>query len=72
MDGTQNAPHNEPPVWLRIHPVARRLGLTPDLVVSASRAGQLPIRIQQFGRGGHQFANGSDLTKYINNLEGSP
>lgn len=63
MDETQN-----PPVWLRIHPVARRLGMSPDLVVSASRAGQLPIRIQQFGKGGHQFANARDLDNYVNQL----
>lgn len=61
-------PHNAPPVWLRIHPAARRLGLTPDLMVSASRAGQLPIRIEQFGRGGQKFANAADLAGYIDRL----
>ncbi len=67
MDEPTNA-HGNPPVWQRIHPAARRLGLTPDLMVSASRAGQLPIRIEQFGRGGHLFANTSDLVTYIDHL----
>jgi hypothetical protein len=59
---------NPPPVWERIHPAARRLGLSPDLMVSAARTGQLPIRIEQFGRGKHLFANTSDLANYINRL----
>jgi hypothetical protein len=61
-------PNGNPPVWSRIHPAARRLGLSPDLMVSAARAGQLPIRIEQFGRGGHLFANTTDLANYINRL----
>lgn len=52
------------PLWLPVNDVARpRLGMSPELLVSAVEAGQLPLRIASFGRRRLLFVNRADVEK---------
>lgn len=59
------------PLWLPVNDVARpRLGMSPELLLSAVEAGQLPLRIATFGRRGLKFVNRADVER-LEALEGA-
>ena len=52
------------PLWLPVNDVARpRLGMSPELLLSAVEAGQLPLRIASYGRRGLKFVNRADVER---------
>ena len=57
---------NRPMFWRLAH-VAPSFGFSPDLMLSAIHAGQLPIRAEQFGTKGLWFLRSADVLAYINN-----
>lgn len=60
-------PHDLPgdsPAWMKLADVAALLGLSPDLLLTAIDAGQLPLRTNQFGLKGLWFINAADVHRY--------
>jgi hypothetical protein len=52
------------PMWVKLADVAEMIGFTPDLLLTAIDAGQLPMRLEQFGRRGLYFVHAEDLRRY--------
>jgi hypothetical protein len=60
------------PLWVKLADVAEMLGFTPDLLLTAIDAGQLPMRLEQFGRKGLYFVHANDLRRYQGALNEEP
>lgn len=52
-------------LWLRGSEAARRLGLTLEMLESAIRAGQIPLRCTYLGERQLMFCHSGDLAAYL-------
>jgi hypothetical protein len=57
-------PPTAAPLWLKLSDVAASLGFSPDLLLTAIEAGQLPLRTAQFGIKGLYHVNAADMHAY--------
>lgn len=58
-------PDAQKPYFWKLAHVAPSMGLTPDLMVSAIEAGQLPIRMERFGLRGQVYLARADVLAYL-------
>lgn len=56
------------PLWLKLVDVASTLGISPDLLLTAIDAGQLPLRTTQLGRKALWFVSAADVDAYSASL----
>lgn len=54
-----------PPVWVPLSRAAEACGMRVDLFRSAVEAGQIPIRVEAFGKRGVFMASQIDLQAYV-------
>lgn len=57
-------PPTAAPMWTKLTDAAAALGFSPDLLLTAIEAGQLPLRTVQVGRKGLWFVSAPDLAAY--------
>lgn len=61
-------PGSKTPVFWKLGHVAPSMGLTPDLMLAAIEAGQLPIRAERFGARNQVYLARADVVAYLRSL----
>jgi len=69
MNDPDDLPDAQRPFFWKLAHVAPAMGLTPDLMVSAIEAGQLPISMKRFGLRGQVYLARADVLAYLRSVQ---
>lgn len=68
MPELDDLPDAQRPFFWKLAHVAPSMGLTPDMLLAAIDAGQVPIRAERFGARGQVYLARADVMRYLNSF----
>jgi hypothetical protein len=61
------------PLYVRLAPIARSLGLSKRMLISEAEAGRIPLRLERFGKAGVVHVLAADVQQFIQSTKkGTP